>query len=180
MINKSKYTQTQAKKSLKTVKNIKGDIIDSTYTSTGIWKRRLVKTNGMNMCRKTLLFEALANTVKSNLEMVIISYMLTNQSSQSFVKDTNGLPATIQQIAKKFNTSDRKVRDLIARLESEDLVKRNSKRIYINPFIQLPFGNSEQNNFIVQLMWKHDYKHSEEELLQAHHTELEVDRTTEV
>lgn len=180
MIDRSKYTQTKAKRSLSTTTNRTGDVIASTYKETSVWKRRLVNTNGMNMCRKTLLFTALMDTIKSNLEMRIVGYIMTNQSSTSFVKASNGKPITIQQLATKFDTSDRKVRGLIANLEEAELVLRNGKIIYINPFIQLPFGNSEDSNFIVQLMWKHKYERSEDELKQAHETDLVTDRTIEV
>lgn len=180
MIDKSKYTQTKAKRSLKVVKNEVGDVIASNYAESTVWKRRLVNTKGMNMCKKLSLFPILSRVIKSNLEMNIVSYLLENQSKQSFVKAPNGEPITIQQLASKFGTSDRKVRGLIAELESEDLVYRHAKRIYVNPFIQLPYGNSEDLNYLVQLMWTHKYKYTESQLLEAHSVELTVDRTVEV
>lgn len=180
MIDKSKYTQTKAKRSLKVVKNEVGDVISSNYTESTVWKRRLVDTKGMNMCKKLSLFPILSRVIKSNLEMKVVSYLLENQSRYSFVKASNGDPITIQQLASKFDTSDRKIRGLIAELEAEELVYRHAKRIYINPLIQLPYGNSEDANYIIQLMWKHRYKFTEAQLAEAYSSDLTIDRTVEV
>ena len=180
MIDQSKYTQTQAKRSLKTVRNQQGDELSSTYVTTEVWKKRLVKTQGMNMCKKKSLFPILAETIKSNLEMRIVSYLLENQGKKSYVRNSNNEPVTIQQVASKFTTSERKVRGLLKELEDADLVKRFSKRIYINPYIQLPFGNTQEANYIAQLMWTHSYEYTEEQLIESHSTELTVDRTVEV
>jgi len=180
MINKQEYTKTKAKRSLKTKRNTNGDVVSSTYVETSVWTKRLVRMEGMNMCKKKDLMAVLSEVVKSNTDMKLISYMLANQNQKSFVKIKSGDPISIQQLGIMFDVTDRKVRGLIKELEINKLVKRHNKRIYINPFMQLPYGNNKDNNFMVQMMWKNDYQMTEEQLLEVHSVEMSVDREIEV
>ena len=135
MINKTEYTKSKSKRSLKTKRNINGDVVSSTYVETSVWTKRLVRMEGMNMCKKKELMPILAEVVKSNTDMKLVSYMLANQNQKSFVKTKSGDPITVQKLSAMFDVTDRKVRGLIKELEEHDLVKRHSKKIFINPYL---------------------------------------------
>lgn len=180
MVNKSEYSKTKAKCSLKVKRNVNGDVVSSTFVETSVWTKRLVRMEGMNMCKKKELMPILAEVIKSNIDMKLTSYMLANQNQKSFVKTKSGDPMTVQKLAVMFDVTDRKVRGLIKELEEQNLIKRHNKKIFINPFIQLPYGNNKDDNFIVQMMWKNNYELTEEQLLEVHSTEMLVNREVEL
>lgn len=180
MIDKSKYTKIKAKTSLKVSHNKFGDVVEDTAVSTEVYKRRLVNKSGMVSCRLTTLSAAIHTAINSKKDYAIIDYMLTHYSQSGYVKNYTSAPASIEYIAKKLEIGTKKVSIVLKKLREADIVKKSGRVIYLNPYYVLPYGNSEEANYILQLKWTHDYKYTEEELREIYSTDLQVNREVEI
>lgn len=180
MIDKSQYTQIKAKTSLTTSRNQFGDIIDSKVIRTTVHRKRLVNTGGMRLYWVNKLNKALEDVISSNKDFRIVNYMITNQSASGFVKNSSSQPASVEYIATKFEVTTRKVSGLLKQLIEANVIKKSGRTIYLNPYYVLPYGNSEDANYILQLKWDHDYKYTEEQLREKFSTELTTNREVEV
>jgi len=164
MISKSNYTKTKVSKSLTKHYNKAGDVVDATYTKTEVYKKRLVNTGGMVLVKRLAIIDIENKILHSNLDVQLYNYLKLNQSKSGVVA-YKGEPIGIKDIASAFSISRRKVSDFISRCIEVDLVRKNKRALVLNPYLLLPYNNSKDINFLLQLDWKNNFKYSHEELL---------------
>lgn len=165
-MNKRYYTKTSVDKQEVTTTNQNGDVISGVKTKTITYKLRKIRTDGMSLMRKKTVFDLLPEVANSNLDIRIISKIVKSITQEGFV-GSGTVHTTVTGLAKEFETTPRKVRDVVKRLEEVDLVRRVSKRIYVNPYIILPYGVSQDQGQLLQLRWNDGYTRSDSELLEA-------------
>jgi len=180
MVDTTQYTAIKQKSTLKIVKNKFGDTIKDSTVKTIVYKKRLVKTGGMRRVWIGKLNTALEQVINSNIDFKIISYILGHQSTKSFIKNQYSKAIGINELANMFNVSRVKISSLVRKLIEIDIIKKHKRILYLNPYLILPYGNSTDDNFILQLMWSHNYEKTEDELKEEYKTLLTIDRKIEI
>ena len=54
----------------------------------------------------------------------------------------------------------------------KDFIKKNKRKIQINPYFAIPNNSSKENSFLLQLEWKHNFEKTKEELLEEYSSDL--------
>ncbi len=180
MVNINQYTKVKQKSTLKFTKNKFGNIIENSIVKTSIYRHRLVKTGGMRKVWVNKLNTALEQVINSNTDFKIISYILTHQSSKGFIKNNQSKPISINELSILFKISRIKISLLIKKLIEVNILKKHKRILYLNPYLILPYGNNTDDNYILQLMWTHNYEKTEDELKEEYKTFLVIDKEIEI
>ena len=173
MIVESNYSLKYQKETLKQGFNKFGDLVSSEYTKKQIKEHKLVKTSGMTLMKKKDIFEILEEVVKSNTDIKIISYMIRKQGLGGFVVDGESKPIGINELADMFGVTRRKISSIINSMIEKDFIKKNKRKIQINPYFAIPNNSSKENSFLLQLEWKHNFEKTKEELLEIYSRDLQ-------
>ena len=131
--------------------------------------RKLGKTGGMRLVKTHDLFDILPNIVNSSLDMKIVAYMLKHNTLAGEVKHEKiSEPIGITELANKFDTSRKKISELLKRCLDTGLIKKNKRVLVVNPYIVSPHGANNNVMFILQTAWDSNFTYDiTEELSQA-------------
>ena len=162
------YTVIGVKSSLhETTSEQSGIVLHRVKTVEKQYKEKLGKTGGMRMAHLAKLFNILSTIVKSNLDMQLVEFLITNNSKKGVVS-VNSKPIGSSDLADKFNVSRKKINDFTSRAIESGLLKKDKRKLVLNPYIVIPYNISNDSVYILQVWWDSNFTYDiTEELAKA-------------
>jgi len=155
-----KSTTTQIDSSV----NQFNQVVNVKKTVTDVFDKKLTCTKGMSLMKKISILDIQVDTCTSNTDVRLFAHMIKRHGQRGFVTNGAGKPIGINELAELFSVSRKKVSSFVASLISAGLLFKHKRNLYVNPYLNLPYGNSGKDNRVLQLMWDDKYEHSYDEV----------------
>lgn len=105
-----------------------------------------------------LIGEIFTEIITSNTDMRIVIYLITNTTPEGIVKykDKNEYIGVLD-LASIFEVSRKKVGNFISKCISHGLIKKNKRKLVVNPYIVVPYNTDEKELSRLKAYWDSDF-----------------------
>lgn len=115
---------------------------------------------GMKMVQTNKLREAGLQIVKSSLDYNIFSFIIASTDRQGVLKaSTSKNHLGVLELAQIFNTTRKKISEILKRCIDSGLIKKNGRKLVLNPYIVCPHGVGNDALYVLQVSWDSNFKH---------------------
>lgn len=134
--------------------------ISEAYSNYEFYTKEFANRGGMKMVQTNKLREAGLQIVKSSLDYNIFSFIIANTDRQGVLKvSTSKNNLGVLELAQIFNTTRKKISEILKRCIDSGLIKKNGRKLVLNPYIVCPHGVGNDALYVLQVSWDSNFKH---------------------
>lgn len=128
--------------------------LSETYSSYEFYSKEFANRGGMKMVQTNKLREAGLKIVKSSLDYNIFSFIIANTDRQGVLKvSTSKGNLGVSELAEIFGTTRKKISEVLKRCIDADLIRKDGRKLVLNPYIVCPHGVGNDALYILQVFW---------------------------